>query len=177
MIQKRYPELFGFSVSSTTRGPRAGEEDGVHYHFTTVEEVEAGINRDEYLEHARVHANIYGTTFKAVRDVQEKGKICILDIDVQGAQSVKKSSMESKYLFVLPPSLEELEARIRKRGSETEDKIKLRMNNATGEIEFGKGEGNFNAVVTNDDLEATVDKIIECFKEWYPTVDFNSPIV
>lgn len=124
-----------------------------------------------------MHANIYGTTFKAVRDVQEKGKICILDIDIQGAQSVRKSSLDSKYLFILPPSMEELEARIRKRGSEAEDKIQLRLTNAVGEIEFGKTEGNFDAVVTNDDLEATVDKIVELFKEWYPTVDFSSPVI
>lgn len=79
-----YPDRFGFSVSHTTRAPRHGEENGVHYHFTEKEKMQKEIEDGKFIETAFVHGNYYGTSIKAVEDVKEKGKICILDIDVQG---------------------------------------------------------------------------------------------
>ena len=84
----QFKDTFEFSVSHTTRGPREGEEDGVHYNFTTVKEIEAAIANNEFIEHANVHGNYYGTSKSAVAKVGENGKICILDIDVQGTCSI-----------------------------------------------------------------------------------------
>ncbi|KAG6574360.1 guanylate kinase [Phytophthora cinnamomi] len=96
--------------------PAAGEDQ-------VLKDIEAGL----FLEHAEVHGNVYGTSKRAVQDVQEKGKICILDIDIQGVQQVKKSGIHAKYLFIAPPSMDELEKRLRGRATETEDKIQLRL--------------------------------------------------
>lgn len=153
------PDDFGFSVSHTTRGPRPGEEDGVHYHFSTVEAMEAAIARGEFIEHARVHTNIYGTSVKAVNDVKAAGKTCLLDIDIQGAQSVKQTSLDARFVFVAPPSFETLEARLRGRGTETEEKILVRLKNSRDEIEFSKTPGFWDLVIVNDDLTTAVDEL------------------
>lgn len=172
-MMEKYPDYFGFSVSNTSRGPRPGEEHGVHYYFSTLEEIDAGIANGEYIEYANVHTNKYGTTFKAVETVQNKGKVCILDIDVQGCQSVKKSSMKCKYLFISPPSMEELENRLKGRGTETEEKIKVRLQNAIGEMAYGEGEGNFDAIVVNDSVDGAVKAIFKHLTAWYPTLKFD----
>jgi guanylate kinase len=134
-LQRTFPGLFGFSVSHTTRAPRPGEIDGKSYHFTSAEAMEAAIARGEFLEHAKVHGNLYGTSFAAVMSVASEDKICILDIDTQGVQSVKaapKSSMPGTphFVFVAPPSLEALEQRLRGRGTESAEKMTLRLANA-----------------------------------------------
>ena len=106
-LMAEFPETFGFSVSHTTRAPRPGEEDGVHYHFAEKAEMEAQIANGEFLEYARVHENVYGTSLAAVAAVADQGKICILDIDVQGAEICKKAaSLNARFLFVSPPSVE-----------------------------------------------------------------------
>merc|ERR1711939_1091164 len=100
-----HPDLFGFSVSHTTRKPRPGEEEGVHYHFVSKEDMEAKIARNEFVEYAHVHTNIYGTSKESVRNVQAKNKVCILDIDTQGAKSVKADKdFEARFIFISPPS-------------------------------------------------------------------------
>jgi len=172
---KRYPNYFGFSVSHTSRAPRPGEVDGVHYHFSSLDEIEAGIAKGEFIEHATVHTNKYGTTYAAVRSVQNQGKICILDIDIQGVQSVKKSNLDCKYLFVMPPSVEELEKRLRGRGTEKEEKIQIRLKNALTEMEYGRSPGNFDAIITNDRLGDSVHKLVDLVSEWYPSFDFSKP--
>mmetsp|Transcript_45921 Transcript_45921/g.147893 ORF Transcript_45921/g.147893 Transcript_45921/m.147893 type:complete len:191 (-) Transcript_45921:601-1173(-) len=148
-----HPSRFGFCVSHTTRSPRPGETDGVHYHFCNKAHMEAAIERGEFLEYARVHSNLYGTSFAAVRTVASRGKTCLLDIDVQGAESVKRSSMEARFLFIAPPNLADLERRLRDRGTETEDKVRLRMSRAKHEISYTERPGFFDDVVVNDDLE------------------------
>ena len=171
---EKYPSYFGFSVSCTSRKPREGEIHGVHYNFSTVEEIEARIKNGEYLEHATVHTNKYGTTYNAVRVVQDAGKICILDIDVQGAKNVKENSnLQCKYLFVAPPSIEELGNRLRKRNTETEEKIQIRLTNAVGEIEYGNTPGTVDAMLVNESLDDTIAAVISLLKEWYPECDWN----
>jgi len=170
-LMDKYPSLFGFSVSHTTRGPRPGEEDGVHYNFVAKEDMEAAIARGEFIEHAHVHTNIYGTSIAAVEKVKSQGKVCILDIDIQGVQSVKKSTLTAKYLFISPPSMADLESRLRGRGTETEEKIQVRLQNATQEMEFGAGEGNFDVVIVNDNLDKCFDEIIATIKSWFPSLD------
>ena len=104
------PEAFGFSVSHTTRAPRPGEEDGVHYHFAEVDKMKAEIEQGKFLESAHVHGNYYGTSKASVEDVQKAGKICVLDIDCQGVRSVKEANLGAKCLWVEAPSMEALEA-------------------------------------------------------------------
>ena len=100
--------------------------------------------------------------------VQAQRKICILDIDIQGVQKVKLSSLECKFIFIAPPSMEELESRLRGRGTETEDKIKIRLKTAHDEMDFSKVEGNFDAIVTNGDLDVAYSEILTLLKNWYP---------
>jgi len=169
MLMKRFPdEQFGFSVSHTTRKPREGEVDGVHYNFSTVETMKKEIEEGKFIEYAEVHGNYYGTSVASVEKVQSAGKICILDIDVQGVQSVKKSTLKPVYLFISPPSMEELERRLRGRGTETEEAMQKRLGNAAKELEYGQGEGNFDRVFVNDNLNGTFDAMVKAFKGWYP---------
>ncbi|KAF9132011.1 guanylate kinase, partial [Linnemannia schmuckeri] len=118
-----YPDKFGFSVSNTTRNPRAGEVNGVDYNFLTREEFLAGVARGDFIEHAEFSGNLYGTTVQGVKSVGDKGRICILDIDMQGVKLVKKTDLNPYYLSVQPPSIEELEKRLRGRGTEKEADI------------------------------------------------------
>lgn len=152
-LQSEFPKLFGFSVSHTTRPPRAGEEDGVHYNFTSVDKLLEEVSAGKFIEHAEVHGKHYGTSIAAVEKVREEGKICILDIDVQGCRSAKAKGLEAKYLFVAPPSMDALEKRLRGRGTETEDLIQVRLNNAKKEMEAKDEKELFDCVLINDDLE------------------------
>ena len=136
-----------FSISHTTRKPREGEQDGVHYNFTTVDAIKEEIEAGKFVEYAEVHGNYYGTSVAAVQTVQEQGKICLLDIDIQGAQNVKKSDLDALYIFISPPSMEELEKRLRGRGTEKEDAILRRLGNAQTEMDYGAGVGNFDCVL------------------------------
>jgi len=168
LLRKKYPTHFGFSVSHTTRNPREGEQDGVHYNFTTVETIKKEIDDGKFVEYADVHGNYYGTSVAAVESVQNQGKICILDIDVQGVRNVKKSSLDAIYIFIAPPSMEVLEKRLRGRGTEKEEAVVKRLANAQAELDYGMGDGNFDRVLTNDDLEKTCELLVEQFGEWYP---------
>jgi guanylate kinase len=138
MLMRRFPDgQFGFSVSHTTREPREGETNGVQYNFTTKEAIKNEIAEGKFIEYAEVHGKYYGTSVAAVESVRKQGKICILDIDVQGVQKVKESSLQPLYLFISPPSMESLEKRLRGRGTETEDQMKMRLGNAAKELEYG----------------------------------------
>ncbi|KAL7506260.1 hypothetical protein ACHAXN_003526 [Cyclotella atomus] len=166
------PSHFGFSVSHTTRKPREGEVNGVHYHFREKEEVKRGIEDGEFVEWAEVHGNYYGTSIKLVQTVQNDNKICILDIDVQGVRSIKSgtssTSLNPIYVFIAPPSMEALEARLRGRGTEEESSVIKRLANAKAELEYGLEEGNFDRVFVNDDLEKTCKEMAKQFVKWYP---------
>ncbi|WVZ07586.1 hypothetical protein V8G54_020932 [Vigna mungo] len=159
MLMKEFPSMFGFSVSHTTRAPRGMEKDGVHYHFTEKSIMEKEIKEGKFLEFASVHGNLYGTSVEAVEVVADAGKRCILDIDVQGARSVRASSLEAIFIFVCPPSMEELEKRLRDRGTETEEQILKRLRNAEAEIEQGKSSHIFDFILYNDKLVESYEKL------------------
>eukprot|EP01116_Phalansterium_solitarium_P017931 TRINITY_DN4568_c0_g1_i1.p1 TRINITY_DN4568_c0_g1~~TRINITY_DN4568_c0_g1_i1.p1 ORF type:complete len:287 (+),score=80.59 TRINITY_DN4568_c0_g1_i1:30-863(+) len=162
-LLKDYPNNFGFSVSHTTRKPREGEKDGVHYNFTTIESIKEEIDQGKFIEHANVHGNYYGTSKEAVEKVVNEGKVCVLDIDVQGCESVKRSGIPCRFLFVQPPTLDELERRLRGRGTESEDRIVTRLTNARKEMEYLRKDGFFDYVIVNDDLDqayADLKKIV-----------------
>lgn len=158
-LMKEFPDCCGFSVSHTTRKPREGEINGVHYHFTTRDWMEPEVNGGRFLESADVHGNMYGTSIAAVQQVTDSGKMCVLDIDVQGAQQVKNSGLPATFVFISPPSYEELEKRLRGRGTETEAQIEKRLKNARAELERGKDTSLFNHTLVNDDLEACYVKL------------------
>lgn len=165
-----YPDAFGFSVSHTTRGPRPGEIDGQHYHFVTKEAFEAALGENAFVEHALVHTNYYGTSYAAIESVRSQGKVCILDIDIQGVQNVKRSSLQCKYLFIAPPNFEELERRLRGRNTETEEKILVRLKNAQDEVTYGTTPGNFDTVLVNDDLDVAFNTLVNQIRTWFPTL-------
>ncbi|CAL9065208.1 unnamed protein product [Musa banksii] len=158
-LMKEFPSRYGFSVSHTTRAPREKELDGVHYHFTERSIMEKDIRDGKFLEFASVHGNLYGTSIEAVEVVTDSGKRCILDIDVQGARSVRASSLDAIFIFVTPPSFEELEKRLRARGTETEEQVQKRLRNARAELDEAKSPGLFNHILVNDDLESCYENL------------------
>ncbi|CAK4664091.1 hypothetical protein LEN26_000992 [Aphanomyces euteiches] len=169
----KYPTLFGFSVSHTTRGPRPGEENGIAYHFVTKDEFDEAVEANAFLEYARVHGNGYGTSKQAVESVQSQNKICVLDIDIQGVQQVKKADLKDvHFLFVAPPSMTDLESRLRGRGTETEEKIALRLANAEGELAYAN-EGHFDKILVNREVDQAFAELEATLIKWYPTVDFT----
>lgn len=135
--------------------PRQGEEDGIHYHFSQKETVEKMINDGKFLESATYSGNVYGTSLESVESVNRDGKICVLDIEIEGVKQVKQKNLDLILIFIQPPNLEELEKRLRNRGTETEDSLKKRLDRAVIEIEYGKTPGNFDIVIVNDDLESS----------------------
>ncbi|KAJ9534895.1 hypothetical protein QJQ45_029547, partial [Haematococcus lacustris] len=147
-----HPHRFGFCTSHTTRGPRPGEVDGQHYHFTTQSAMQSEIARGAFLEHASVHGNSYGTSLAAVAAVCSLGKLPLLDIDVQGARKVRSSVVGERAasVFVAPPSLPELEARLRGRATESEDRIQARLSAAAAEMEEAASYGD---TVVNGQLD------------------------
>ncbi|KAK9798951.1 hypothetical protein WJX73_008977 [Symbiochloris irregularis] len=146
-------DKFGFSCSHTTREARKGEEHGKHYWFTSVEKFEAGINAGKFLEHARVHHHFYGTSVKAVEDVAAAGRSCILDIDVQGARQVRKSHLRAVFVFIAPPSMEELERRLRGRNTESTEQVEARLANAKAEIASIQESELYDYILCNDNLD------------------------
>jgi len=160
-LMAEFEDSFGFSVSHTTRSPRPGEEDGTDYHFSTREEMKSMMENNEFVENAEFSGNMYGTSKKSIQDVLDNGKICILDIDVQGVKAIKKVEDIPKplYVFMKPPSLQVLEERLRARGTETEESLQKRLGSAAKEMEYGEEEGNFDVIIVNDELDAAYDKL------------------
>jgi guanylate kinase len=137
-----------FSISHTTREPRAGERDGVDYHFVSRSEFLAMIEEERFLEYAEVHDNLYGTSIDAIGVQLLEGLDVILDIDVQGAAILRdKGQPEATHIFVSPPNITELERRLRGRGTESEDKIKVRLKNAATEM---NAAGEYEYLIINE---------------------------
>jgi guanylate kinase len=149
-------------VAATTRAPRQGEVDGVHYHFLSREEFEDRAGKDWFLEFKEVHSNYYGTPRMAVEQITTLGKIAILKIDVQGAEAVMKAMPDVTSIFLMPPSDAELEKRIRERGLDDAAVIEERLANARGEMAKASLYGH---QVVNDDLGRCVDELEAIVKE------------
>jgi guanylate kinase len=152
-LTSEHPE-FGFSTSYTTRAPREGEVNGREYWFCSREEFKRLIEQEFFAEWARVHDNYYGTPKEPVLKAVENGQSLVFDIDVQGARQLKDSLGFGCYVFLFPPSLEELEKRLLKRGTDEADKIRTRLENAIAEI---KQSEYFDYWVINDDLDQTYE--------------------
>ncbi|WP_448378108.1 guanylate kinase [Fervidobacterium sp.] len=146
-----------FSVSCTTRKRRPGEIHGVDYFFVSHEEFERMIKENKFIEWAKVHDNYYGTPAEMVYDNLRKGLDVILDIDVQGALTVKKNFSGAKFIFIAPPSYEVLRERLKKRGTETEEKIQKRLETAKRELKFIP---EFEYLIINEDLEESIRNLM-----------------
>jgi guanylate kinase len=146
------------SVSMTTRAPRPGEVDGKDYFFVTREKFEQTIEENGLIEHAQFVGNYYGTPRAYVEQKLNEGKNVILEIEIQGAMNIKKIYPESVLLFITPPTAEELERRLKGRGTETEEVIAGRLSRASEE---SAGINEYDFIVVNDDLDKCVDDVIE----------------
>lgn len=155
-------ETFRLSVSATTREPRPGEVDGREYYFITKEKFLKMIEKDEFLEYAQYADNYYGTPKKAVEDMLNEGYNVFLEIEVQGGLQIMEKCPDCLSIFIVPPSLEVLEQRLRGRGTETEEVIDKRMKAALVEQEY---TSRYDFVVENDIVEKTVDDIINIVKK------------
>jgi len=144
------------SVTATTRPPREGERDGVDYLFLPRERFEEGIAAGRFLEHAVVHGNLYGTPRDGVEAVLAKGLVCILNIDVQGAEALRRSGLPVVTLFLLPPSIQELESRLARRGTEVPGEVSRRLEIAKREMAQAD---RFDARFVNAKVEETVGEI------------------
>ena len=145
-----------FSVSATTRAPREGEVDGVNYFFVTKERFEEMIQNNELLEYAQFVSNSYGTPRAYVEQQLEKGMNVILDIEVQGARNIVGMIPDAVSVYMIPPSYEELEKRLRGRGTETEEQIQGRLQTA---IEEARAADFYRYIIVNDNLEAAVNEL------------------
>lgn len=158
-LLKSLPNL-KMSISYTTREPRPGEIEGVHYYFVDREKFEEMIKRDEFVEWAQVYGNYYGTSKSLINDIVESGKDILLDIDTQGAKNIKKLFPESVLIFILPPSIEELKRRLKNRGElpETMAKRLLKVGEEVSQYSF------YDYLVVNDDLGRALEDIISIIR-------------
>lgn len=158
-VLKRMMELrpdLSFSVSATTRAPRDGEEEGKHYYFVTREKFEQMIREDAFLEYDEHAKNYYGTPKFEVENKRKNGSV-LLDIEPNGADNVRKSAPDAILIFIMPPSMEELERRLRGRGDTPEDQIVIRLERAKWEMEQRFW---YDHVVVNDDIDRCADEIL-----------------
>ena len=183
---------FGFTVSHTTRNPRPGEVNGIHYHFCkSITDIERSIQNLEFLEYATVHGNIYGTSLESLRHVQyHLGKLPLLDIDVQGVKHIKDYiantnndtdtdtpppppilKLDATFIFIAPPSLSTLKKRLEGRGTETQESLEKRTLNASNEMEYGLSPGNFDYIIVNDDLDQACHDFDLAIRELYYSKD------
>lgn len=159
MMEKR--KDLSFSVSATTRPPRPGEIDGVHYYFITREKFEAMIAAGEFLEYDAHAANYYGTPRAQAEEKQSHGPV-LLDIEPKGAKQVKEKAPDAVLIFIMPPSVQELERRLRGRGDTSEEQIQMRMERAAWEMEQRVW---YDHVVVNDDPERCAQEILKIIAE------------
>ena len=158
LVIKDFPDI-KYSISATTRKPREGEIDGVHYFFKTKEEFEQMIKDDALVEYNLVHGNYYGTPKSFVEKTLAEGNRVLFDLDVFGKVNFDKVYPDATGIFILPPSDEELERRLRGRGTDSEEVIQLRLANAKKEIEFAKTKGKYEYTIVNDDLQKAADEL------------------
>ena len=154
-LLEKHKDIY-LSVSATTREPREGEVHGVNYFFTTKEDFLKKVEEGDFLEHAEVYGNYYGTPKSSVQKMLDEGRDVILEIDIQGALKVKENWEEGIFIFILPPSMGELKQRIIKRGSETPESLMTRFKSAYKEINY---ISKYNYAVVNDEIDTAVAKL------------------
>lgn len=173
LLRQKHPEI-SYSISATTRQPRPGEQDGVNYYFYTKEKFREMIDQGQLLEWAEVYGNFYGTPKQKVLDRLEAGEDILLEIDTQGALNVMKVMPEGLFIFLLPPSLEELAARLKGRGTETEESLHRRLGAAVDEIKLST---KYRYVVVNDKVEDAQETIANIIEAEHHRSDLNESLL
>lgn len=173
LLRQKHPEI-SYSISATTRQPRPGEQDGVNYYFYTKEKFREMIDQGQLLEWAEVYGNFYGTPKQKVLDRLEAGEDILLEIDTQGALNVMKVMPEGLFIFLLPPSLEELAARLTGRGTETEESLHRRLGAAVDEIKLAT---KYRYVVVNDKVEDAQETIANIIEAEHHRSDLNESLL
>ncbi|EGN91987.1 hypothetical protein SERLA73DRAFT_191771 [Serpula lacrymans var. lacrymans S7.3] len=153
-----FPDNFGFSVSHTTRSPRPGETDGREYHFITRDKFTELIQDGAFIEYAEFSGNFYGTSFQTVRDVARSGRRCVLDIDAQGVRQIKNTDLQPIFVFISPPNMTALRARLEGRATDSEQAIQKRLGAALKEIQYAREPDVHNYIIVNDDLDNAYEK-------------------
>jgi len=156
-LMNRVPYLF-LSISATTRSPRKDEKDGINYYFLKTNEFEELIKAGDFIEWATIYGNYYGTLREKVEQKLSLPTDVILEIDVQGARQIKENADKAVFIFIKPPSDEELKERLRERGTETADEIEKRLSIAIEEL---KTESEFDHVIINDNLNEAIDRLVD----------------
>lgn len=150
------------TILDTTRNPRNGELNGQDYHFVTKEEFDQLIKNDSMVEWAQFSQNMYGTSKEALKNVQSTGKTCILDIELEGVKSIKKSGIEAKFILIKAPNLQELKSRLIERGSENEASLESRLKRAKDDLEYAEKHNLYDITIINDNVENSFQE----FKEY-----------
>ena len=163
-LRSAMPDLV-YSISATTRKPRSHEKNGVHYFFMSVDEFKEKIEADEFAEWEEVHGNYYGTPKSFINQNIQAGRHVVMDIDVYGKAKFDKAYPDAIGIFIKPPSPEELEKRLRKRGTDSEDTITLRLKNAEMETAFAEDRGKYEYTIVNDDLKKTKSEVINLVRK------------
>lgn len=158
-LMARFPESLRYSVSATTRKPRPGEQEAVHYFFKSPEEFRAMIDKRELVEHMQVHGNFYGTPRTPILNALEAGHSVILDLDVYGKVNFDKAFPQALGIFIVPPSIEELERRLVERKSDDAETIRMRVQNAGRELEFATQHGKYEYTVVNDNFHYALEEL------------------
>ncbi|KAM4059149.1 guanylate kinase domain-containing protein [Hirsutella rhossiliensis] len=159
LLFERHPDTFSLSVSHTTRAPRDGERHGHHYWFVPMDDFENLIANNGFVEHAKFSGNRYGTSRMTIEEQTRKGRVVLLDIEMEGVKQIKQSDLSARYVFIAPPSPEILESRLRGRGTEKEESIQRRLDQARNELEYSKTPGVHDKIIVNDDLEAAYKEL------------------
>ncbi|TGJ87298.1 hypothetical protein E0Z10_g1441 [Xylaria hypoxylon] len=154
-----HPDTFTLSVSHTTRAPRPGEAHGVDYFYVQKAEFEDLIAADRFVEHAQFGSNCYGTSKATIEEQTSKGKVVVLDIEMEGVKQIRKSSIDARFVFVKPPSFEALEQRLRGRGTEDESSVTKRLDQAKKELEYADIPGVHDIIIVNDNLDAAYKEL------------------
>jgi len=173
---QQYPSYFSLKISHTSRQPRPGEMHGVHYHFVEYDEFVRGIENEEFVEHAKVHGNYYGTHKNSVHNIIKHNKIGLLELDIMGAVNMKNiPNIPANYLFIdITGGLDTLQARLLKRGTESKEQIDRRLQTAKNEYQFlADNPAFFDYILKNDDLELAKKELISILQKWYPFMVFS----
>ena len=163
-LMSRFPSL-RYSISATTRKPRPGEHEGEHYFFKTPEEFRDMIDRGELVEHMEVHKNHYGTPRAPILKALEAGLSVILDLDVYGKVNFDKSFPKALGILIVPPSMEELKRRLEGRKADAPEVMRLRLENASKELEFAARHGKYEYRIVNDSFDRALEELTKIFEK------------
>jgi len=175
MLTTNYPFLFANPIETTTRTPKPEEVNGRDFHFVSEGEFQAMVERGEFVEYHPVYQNFYGVTVRAAEMIRTEGKIALFDVGVEYANKIKSSSLDSKYLFIAPPSIEDLEDRLRLSDQYNETIIAQKVEAALDELDVASEGNAYDAFIINTELEHAYAEVIYTMMGWYSNVEFEVP--